>query len=124
MAVESSPRHVEGKSGGAPIAARPQAPRPIREASPICVRGSPILIVPGRSAGVKPGADRRGGDVLYVSESQAVLEAVCVLVVAVTVTVTFVLLKVVDQGVTVVSAVLLLYEHWLRSELPIRIMWR
>jgi hypothetical protein len=54
------------------VAARPQAPHPIREASPRCVRGSPSLILPVRSAGVKPRADREGGDVLYVSESHKV----------------------------------------------------
>jgi len=66
----------------------------------------------------------KGDDVLCVSENHAVLEVVCVLVVAVTVTVTFVLLTVVDQEVTVVSAVLLRYEHWRRSAFPIRRMWR
>jgi hypothetical protein len=55
-----------------PIAARLQAPRPIWEASPMCVRGSPSFILPDRSVGVKPGADREGGNVLYVSESHKV----------------------------------------------------
>jgi hypothetical protein len=64
----------KGNRAERPVAARPQAPRPIREAGPICVGGSSSLILPGRSAGVKPGADRRGGDVLYVSESHAVLK--------------------------------------------------
>src|SRR5262245_37177363 len=86
-----------GSRAERPVAARPQALRPIREASPICVWGSPTLIVPGRSAGIKPGAARRGGDALGESENHAVPEVVCVLVVAVRVTVTFVLLKVVDQ---------------------------
>jgi hypothetical protein len=45
------------------------------------------------------------------------------MIVAATVTVTFMSLKLVDQGVRVVSAVLLLHEHWLRSEFLIGITW-
>jgi len=63
----------KGRWAERPVAARPQAPRPIREARPICIRGSPFLIGLGRSAGVKPGAACRGGDVLCAFESHAAL---------------------------------------------------
>jgi hypothetical protein len=58
----------EGSRAERPVAARLTAPRPIREARPMCVWGFPFLILPDRSAGIKPGAARRGGDALGISE--------------------------------------------------------